>query len=227
MARNLKTLGLGLATAFAMTALTASAAQAAPEFWTIEAATIKATYHTSPNFVTKIPSVGTITCSSLTSEAKLPKPELKLETTNLNYTGCHTQEENYKVTVVSNGCGYWYTVKWTLAADEFEGEMDVYCPTKPLEFRVEEEAEVICTVEVPEQTGGSPVLFTNSKTVGGQEVLTVKMNATVRQEYHGSLCGSGEKTDTESAAACSCTPKMPKTTRSTSQSKTQCDPLSG
>ncbi len=198
MTRNLRALGLTLVAILSIAAMAAPAAQAAPEFWTTEAATIKATFHTSPNLVTKIPSVGTITCNSLTSEASLPKPELKLETKNLNYTGCHTQAKEYEVTVVSNGCGYWYTVTTVLKAmHEFEGEMDVFCPTKPLEFRVEEEAEVICTVTVPEQTNGGPVLFTNSKTVGGQEVLTVKMNATVRLEYHGGLCGSGEKTDTE------------------------------
>lgn len=203
MIRNLKALGLVFAASFAMTAMAASAAQAAPEFWTAEAAKVTFIPDTTGfNLVSKLANIETITCKELTAKATLEEPQIALLSTNLSYTSCDADAGKKFATVATNGCEYRYTVLASLGGEEFEGEYHVFCPEgEKVEFLVYHDAghtELECAISIPPQSVEEAVQYKNIGTLGGPKIITLKMfGGKVKEEYVGEGCGAGEKKDVE------------------------------
>jgi hypothetical protein len=200
MTRKLRSFAVALIAIFAMAATEVSAAQAAPEFWTNEHATIKLTPDVfGYNLATKVKEVGTITCKELTAQATLPTPELRLKAGNLVYSGCEANgAKKYTATVTTNGCEYWFKVENLVSEKEFVGNLDIFCPTaNGIEFAVYAKTPhvtPICTVTVGEQTAGE-VEYKNIETTGGPKIITANISGgKVKVEYSGTGCGNGEET---------------------------------
>jgi hypothetical protein len=201
MKRNLRALGLLLVASFAISAFTASAAQAAPEFSVGESATIRMTPAVfGNNLVTKIKGIETITCKELTAEGELEGVSIAVTAKNIAYTTCDANAGKNPVTVNVNGCEYKFTVTKSLGGEEFSGVIHLVCPTaKGIEFTVYSgtpHTTAICTFEVGEQTISS-VTYKNVSTTGGLKILTATIDGKVNTSYSGTACGTGSNTGIE------------------------------
>lgn len=188
MARNLKTLGLTLLAAFAMSAVTASAASANPLF------------HSEAEDTTLTGSQGQIVATVLTTDLG----ELKCKTVKFTgtqeavttstmtlrpkYEQCQLGGEN--ATVTENECGFLFH----LAAAEagFEANMDIECPAgNKLVIHVPE-----CTTTIPPQAGLKKVTFTNEGETTTRSIIADLNIEKIHYVEHGAGCASETETTT-------------------------------
>jgi len=208
MARNLKTLGLSLVAVFAMSALVASAAQAAAHFgW--EAGAKKFTTTNDPTagaggnqVITLTKSGLSFTCNEIKGEGNLEGAENKSTTwTTTSITYNHTEagsgnEDKCKgplgttPKIEMNGCNKKLeATETTVPGDTSQITADMYivCPAgKTIVFN----SGGLCTVTIGSQGPLKHVILTNANTTGKEEVTG---HATITEEIvesHSGLCGS-------------------------------------
>lgn len=177
MIRSIKALGLGLLTTLAMSALTASAAFADPEFHiamedtTLTGAQITANVLTTDLGELKCEVVNYVgTQGPFTSETLTLKPK---------FEKCKIGGINTTVTV--NGCGFLFH----MAHEEpFEAFMDIECPAgEKLVFHTPG-----CSVTVQPQNGLKNVTFTNEGEMNTRAIIADLNVGGIHYVEHGGAC---------------------------------------
>lgn len=150
MIHNLKTLGTVLTAIFAMSVVSASAAQAEIFFRAeVENTTLTGEQTETQEFAT---NVGTFTCKVVTHSglmAGITELEITLAPT---YNECQLKNlVTFNATVHVNGCTYGFIASEG-AKPKFTGYTNLECPAgKAIETTVKSEAKLICTVFVKPQ----------------------------------------------------------------------------
>jgi hypothetical protein len=220
MTRNLKALGLALVAVFAMSALTASAAQATPKFTGNETPSGKpahtiGTGTTNTGSIEKIVAgAGTLEChvtyetTSLTGEdTELTVKPTKFTTPGTTENGhCNTVSlgSNFKTDVDFEGCDYVFHSGVKLAENEYTGTVDIKCPEgKSVDIKVTNaSATTKCTLRVPAQNGLKHVIYRNEKE---NKPIDVIVQATVVEmkyiQVEGGLLGCGRANGTYEGAS--------------------------
>lgn len=193
MTRNLKAILSVLLGAVALGAVTASAAQAAPQFWAEEfPATVTGTH--VGNFA--MTDEGSIVCEagSYTGTLKEESSTLKLEPT---YGKCKSQ--SWPVTFRYNGCGYLLHLKEKTGVNNYKGNFDFTCPAGQL-FEAEaylNETHTIqaCRLMIAPQTGLLSVTYTNFEEGGLPKVEAVFKVEKFVYTQEGTFCANGKFTN--------------------------------
>lgn len=204
MIRKFKAIGLAFVAVFAMSALVASAAQAAPgNFrWQEEGVVIKANQEPLPagsqKFVT---TAGTVTCDTVTGEtaALTGTTAASITTKQIEYS--HTGKTENKCTgplgtepkIEMNGCQYRFNAGNTVgeaSKGETEGTVDILGCTGG-ENSITVNGGGLCTVHIPEQNGVGPVKY-RTINPSGVEQVTIEPLVTNIKYRHTGLCGNGE-----------------------------------
>lgn len=157
MRGNLKVLGLAFVAMLAMSAFTASAAQALTQGqFTADGypAVAHGTEEGEANFLEATPG-SKIECDS-TYEATLSGPSTKLTVTP-HYTNCPGGR-----VVDLNGCHFEFSAGTNTSASDTHGTAAIICPVgKQIEVTVILFGSTICAVDIPAQSGLTGVTFTN------------------------------------------------------------------
>jgi hypothetical protein len=185
MYRNFKTLCLGLFAAFAVSALVASAAQAASADFKSGAANAFVHIAQDPDepFQKFSTPVGTLTCEEVTDTGNLAAQSAELTSESISYQKCHLTALKFPVTVDTNGCHLKFTAGATGGPGFSEGSLHIEncVEAKGITITVfnnadHKEEHRICTMHMFEQTV-SPVNYYNRHTSGKREEVTIEANA--------------------------------------------------
>lgn len=208
MIRSLKTCGLALISALAISAVVASAAQGAE--WEVEGGGEAGVYFTGTQITHNSKSFHTITVGKFevhceetffTGEVQLPKfAKLTLTPT---YNKCKTQS-GLPVTITMNSCDYTIyggTQSEKDKNDYFDGAMIIDCPgaVKQMEIHIYANAtehsngKSMCKATIHEQ--GPVVANTYTNTATGTNDVDVTTELEIADEMSGNpfLCGTGGK----------------------------------
>jgi hypothetical protein len=213
MARKIKVLGLTVMAIFALGAISAQAALAAPEFTGFntntkldEASTVTGTQVGEQEYL--FSAGGTpvkCTTAGLTGSAAAKSTTL---TVTPSWAGCTSNNGNNPVDIRVNGCEYKFALAVKVVEDLYEGTFSVVCPAgKKIEFEVTTEMGAMrkCLDTIEPQMGISRVDFRDETKAAPTdlkiEMLTTNLvNTTddekakcgVNQELHkdGSLLGT-------------------------------------
>jgi hypothetical protein len=192
MIRNFKALGVVVAAILAMSAVVASAAQAAEFKAGAYPAALTAKAEPPPNGSQRlITTAGTVTCDTVTGTATLSGPASSVLTKSITYTDSALAVEGKKDTctgplgsqpvIEMHGCQYRFNVA---------GTVDIVCPAGEV---IVVNGGGLCTVEIGSQSGLSKVTYTNI-VEGGVERVTISPNITNISYKHHGLCGTGSGT---------------------------------
>ncbi|HVI70064.1 MAG TPA: hypothetical protein VM656_01085 [Pyrinomonadaceae bacterium] len=179
MTRNLKVLGLALMTAFAMSAVAASAASAQAFHFASEAehTILTGKQEGSDVFTTH---AGTVTCTTAkyTGTIQSATKTTTVAEVTPEYSGC-TAFGFANVPIHHNECKYKF-VAGTKESGNYEGSIDIVCPTgKKIEITAPG-----CLVTVGPQTGLKKVTFHNVGASATREI-TATVNLTgIKYEEH-------------------------------------------
>jgi hypothetical protein len=161
MIRRFKTFGLAAVMAMALTAVVASAAQAAPLFHVEEApATITGTQTTRQVFTTES---GTVECENATFNGTSSVTTTASQELSASYSGC-TAFFFFGATINMNGCKYKFNL--VEGSSPPTATADLVCAAGK---EIEIEAP-FCKVTVPAQTGLKHIVFSNTGTKTGRDI---------------------------------------------------------
>jgi hypothetical protein len=204
MIRNLKALGLALVAMLAMSAVVASAGQAANFTAAEYPATLTGEQIASEKHVFTVAGGRKVTCEGATFSGTLTSPS-STQTITPAYSACHANILGaiLPATVTFNDCDYLFHVT-AGATHDWTGTADLVCPTKDVEIHVYKEsathidANEVCHYTITGQTGLSKIEY--KVTTGMPNDLDVKANVT-GIAYHktfGTLatCGAASGTST-------------------------------
>jgi len=204
MKRTLKAFGLLLVAALAISAMTASASQAAEYTAGAYPATLDAT-STGDTFSAFGQSVK---CESTKFDGELTKASETLSITP-TYEKCTAESIIGKlpVTVTHNGCTYRFN-KPAGSKDNYTATTDVICPAgKVIEVHIylnagaHAEGNSLCTLTIPPQTGLIGAKFEiTTKAINDVDVTGTLNNITAVQHRNSFLCPAGTHTATASYA---------------------------
>jgi hypothetical protein len=168
MIRNLKVLGLALAATFALTAVAASAAQAAPLFHAeVAPVTYKGEQTEKHKFTT---SAGTVECSKASFEGTNSEKTSSTVTLNAKYESC-TAFGFLNATVSMNSCDYLFHL--VEGSSPPTATVDIVCSKAGDQITI---STFGCTTDVPPQTGLKHVTFANAGSGTSRDVLaTIKV----------------------------------------------------
>lgn len=194
MARNLKTLGLSLVAAFAMSALVVSAAQAALYFTVsaTPAGIVGEAFSETQEWTIAGLTIGCTKVSASATQKVLWDYEMRLE--GIKYEECTETETNLPTTITMNGCRYKLTVEFEITKTSAEGTTHIYNCTKPIEINVDNGG---CLIKVIEQKVGK---ITYNDLTGGGGIHYISMPAAITKlwaTYKGKLCGNKEDYEPE------------------------------
>lgn len=190
MNRNGKALFSVLTIAMALSAMVASAAQAAPEF---TAEKFPATVIGSQVGSFALTDEGSITCEegSYSGELTESSSTLRLEP---EYGKCKSQ--GWPVTFFMNGCGYLLHLKEKTNVNNYKGNFDFACPAgKVLEAKAYENPThtiVLCRLTIAPQSGLLSVSYTNFVEGGQEEVEMVPKVEKIVYTQEGTFCVNGK-----------------------------------
>ena len=172
MNRKFKTLGLVLASVFAMSAIGASAASAADFRSEVHPQSVSGTQTTSHVFTT---DAGTVTCKKATFSGTTSGTTASTQTLTPEYDEC-TAFGFVNVPIHENGCGYIFNAN---------GTTEVECPSgKKIEITVP-----FCTTTVGEQHIGEGMSF--SSNAGKTDIIaTTNITKTIGIDYNE--CGTNK-----------------------------------
>jgi hypothetical protein len=194
MFRNLKALGLVLVAVFAISAMSAAAAQAeTADFWS-EGTHIDGIADGTQTFV-----VGSfeLTCTGVDGTAELKEQSAELTATNIEYTTCHTVKLGitFPVTVDMNGCDYLFTAgtyepEATEKTGAAKGSVHIKCPKNVGGPTPEGQTHITitifkaggahttenlrCDIDVAEQTPTEGTIDYNNELTEGVHAVTVQ-----------------------------------------------------
>ncbi len=171
MKRNLKALGLVVASVFAMSAIAASAASASTTFHsTVHPQNLSGTQVESHVFTT---DAGTVTCKKAVFTGATSALTSATQTLSPDYNEC-TAFGFINVPIHENGCGYLFNAN---------GTTEVECPTgKTIEITVP-----FCTTTVGPQHIASGMSYANGSS-GGKSDVTATTNIGAEIDYNE--CGT-------------------------------------
>jgi hypothetical protein len=178
-----------LTVALALSAVVASAAQAAPEFWASEFPAFVYGKHIGNVAMT---DEGSIVCEegSYTGELKGASSTLSLSP---KYGKCKSQ--GWPVTYFWNGCTYLLHLKEKTAEENYKGNFDFACPAgKVIEAKAYSDAghtTQICRMTISPQTGMLSVTYTNFNEAGLRKVEMVFKVGKFKYTQEGSFCANG------------------------------------
>ena len=205
--RNLKTLGLALVAAFALSAVVASAASAETAHFTVqgigagETAGVKGTQVGSPtNTFTKNGLTMTCATATVTGKALSTGPEPSTITLEPTYSGCHVVIAGLTktVTVTMNGCAYIYRATKNTESVAFSADLTIECEVagpKKIEIHTYStagtEVGTTCTTDItPHQTITGTIQLTNEPAATPDDILAhINVTFPVHNTIQGALCG--------------------------------------
>lgn len=176
--------------ALALSAVVASAAQAAPEFWA----------EGFPAFVTgkhignvAMTDEGSIVCEEGSYTGELKKEASSTLTLTPKYGKCKSQ--GFPVTYFWNGCDYLLHLKEKTGVNNYKGNFDFACPAgKVIEAKAYSDAghtKQICRLTIAPQTGFLSVTYTNFVEAGQKKVEMVFKVGKFKYTQEGSFCVNG------------------------------------
>ncbi|MDX6622187.1 MAG: hypothetical protein QOE75_119 [Solirubrobacterales bacterium] len=199
MIRNLKALGVCAIAVLAMSAVVASAAQAADD---IQAGSYPATIdgvQTNENVLSN--GIRSVTCAEATLTGTLSEKS-KTVTINPSYSAC-TGNGSTTATVTTTGCSFVLDPTETVAGTNGTGTVDVVCSGSGITIDIwatgkkHSEAK-LCRLVVPSQKGITGGTYHNRE-VGGKKVIDLNFassNVLVnRTEGTAVNCGAATKTE--------------------------------
>jgi hypothetical protein len=176
MTRRLGTLMLAFLVALAMSAITASAAQAVPELTTLntnnskhEAASFVGTSLGSHIFKPTGGGTVKVECGSAGFSGSTETGTNKTQLISPSYKECKTNPLELTTDVVMNGCALEFQIEKQIVENmEYEGTMDVVCEgVAGIELKITGEKEAVkCKVEILPQTGIGPIKFVTTTNAG-------------------------------------------------------------
>lgn len=175
--------------ALAFSAVVASAAQAAPEFWASEFPAFVYGKHIGNVAMT---DEGSIVCEegSYTGELKGASSTLSLSP---KYGKCKSQ--GWPVTYFWNGCTYLLHLKEKTMPENYKGNFDFACPAgKVIEAKAYSDAahtKQICRMTITPQTGMLSVTYTNFEEAGQRKVEMVFKVGKFKYTQEGTFCVNG------------------------------------
>lgn len=210
MSRNLKTLGIALVAALALSGVAASSAFAVFPFTAPEAATDM----TGEQVVKNVLAAGGFETSCTT--AKFSATQGVTSSSDLTVTPTYSTCETLglETHVKMNGCTYTFTTPTTkLANGEYQGEPPhIVCPgTSVIELTVTSGGTSVCTVTIAAQTPTSgTVKYKNEGAGTSRQVLETSNVGGIHYELHGGLVGCffQERTVTKSDGALTGTARL-------------------
>lgn len=178
MNSKIKALGLALIAVFAMSAMSASAAQAeldADFAATSYNAHITANAESNQTFQTES---GLLTCEEVTGTAVLEKESANLSAEDITYSACFATALKFPVEVDENGCEFNFTAGTTTAANENTSDGSVHiegCEGGDLTITIFNfsKTSVGCTIHVPEQEVDN-ITYHNIETGNGEHAVTIE-----------------------------------------------------
>ena len=199
-----KTLGLVLVAIFAMSAMVASAAQAAGEFtWTNATSTLDMTGENTHRFTV---AAGTIECNEVSGSAAVTEGTTagtEVTTESLTFQDsrgggadrCWEPALGVGVITGMNACDLTFTAGTQLTSTETTGTYDIGCPAGHV---IEVKVGSVCTIEVKAQTPtGGHIIY---KTIGAGATTEVTAEVTLSGIHYvqtGSFCpGNGFRSET-------------------------------
>jgi hypothetical protein len=203
MTRYLKTLGLGLAAFFAMSAMTASAASAQQGVLTSDGPVTLDMFETGAGqnattmFGQKIECQGTIYTGhqyNVTPHMPIPGPTtLFTVTPHYNNANCTSFPGPHKATITMNGCDFVFHIGNTIGADRYGLSADIVCPAnqkieKHVYMAAGNEEVSICTYTIGPQFGLPGANVTTTTGVNDIDISGAFENIHVVK--HG-MCGAG------------------------------------
>jgi hypothetical protein len=185
MIRNLKALGLAAMAVFAMTAISASAAQAAPLFHAEEAPVTYKGENVGGKEKFKT-SAGTVECTTTSVTGESSESTSTEATISPTYTGCKAFGF-LTATVTMNGCSYkFHLVEGSSPAT---ATVDIVCPAgKDITI-----SSTGCVVHVPAQTGLKHVVFDNEGSGATRDIKATNTVTGIKYTATGG-CPGGEGT---------------------------------
>lgn len=197
MIRNIKALGLAFVAVFAMSAVAASAAQAAGSFnWDSGTTTLERTSNESQVFTT---TPGKVTCSEVVATATglTGTSATSVTTTSLTYSNAGAGDKcsgpfGTQPKIEMNNCNYVFHAEETVGGSEskVEGKTDIACPgTSQIVINA-----LLCTIKVPAQTGLSNTVFENNATSPTSVVINPSITG-IHYTTSGASCGTHTETN--------------------------------
>lgn len=186
MIRNLKAIGLAFAAVFAVSAVGASAAQAAADFAAAEYPAAL-TAEADPGAVAQTFQVnpGTLVCQEVSGDGTIEEEGPSLTATDITYSSC-LFNGSIPFTPNFNGCDYKFHAGNMIGANTSEGTVDIVCPTgKVIEIGI----GGLCLVKVGPQNGLGSVVYHNEE--GGHVTIDANIKEKISYSYSGLFCGSG------------------------------------
>lgn len=186
MIRNLKILGLGLLAAFAMSAVTVSAASANPKFHSEFAGIFLTGGQTGIVANVLTTDLGEMKCNVVRFSGAQGPMTTTTMTLTPNYQECKVAGENALVTL--NGCRYTFHLE--AQTEPIEARMGIECPQgEQIEIDTPE-----CTITVPPQPPLKEVTFTNEGE-GTTRAVVADLNVSgIHYEEDGAGCAGEEET---------------------------------
>jgi hypothetical protein len=191
-----KKLALAFAAVFLLSAVVASAAQAAEGFnW--ESGTTKLTGSAKEKQVfTTV--VGSVECNEVTGEAIVSGTgAASVTTSKITYTNNGSTLCPFvfgEAEIKMNGCNYRFNAGSTFETnpDKLKGTADITCPKG---VSIEIVTPFVCTIKIPGQTGLAPVYY-EATTANIPKDLDINPQITnISYSYSGSFCGTGSNTN--------------------------------
>jgi hypothetical protein len=179
-----------LTVALALSAVVASAAQAAPEFWAEEFPASVFGKHIGNVAMT---DEGSIVCEEGSYTGELKKEASSTLTLTPKYGKCKSQ--GWPVTFFWNGCDYLLHLKEKTKEENYSGNFDFACPAgKVIEAKAYSDAghtTQICRMTISPQAGMLSVTYTNFLEAGQRKVeMTFKVGK-FKYTQEGSFCVNG------------------------------------
>jgi hypothetical protein len=193
MIRNLKATGVALVGAFAMSAVFASAAQAAPEI-----TAVNGKYPVAVDATSKIPQFTPgATCANNTFTGTLTKASSELMLTQTVTNPCVVS--GLPATVTFNGCTYIFrNITAQVSNSHYSSFVDIICPAgKQIEIHIYTSAKhttVLCTIKIPGQKNlGTATLINNAAT--SDINISGAINGITYEEAGAFCSGAGHHTN--------------------------------
>jgi hypothetical protein len=178
-----------LTVALALSAVAASVAQAAPEFWASEFPAFVYGKHIGNVAMT---DEGSIVCEEGTYTGELKGSSSTL-TLKPKYSKCKSQ--GWPVTYFWNECDYLLHLKEKTKPENYSGNFDFACPAgKVIEAKAYSDANhtiQICRMTITPQTGMLSVTYTNFEEAGQRKVEMVFKVGKFKYTQEGSFCVNG------------------------------------
>jgi hypothetical protein len=125
---------------------------------------------------------GQIGCNNASYSGTASGTTIESLTITPSYANCLTTGTSTAVNVTTNGCTYTFTV--TSAGGAARAPVHLFCPTSSgIEVH-----HPNCTITIKPQTVADAGEYTNKLDVNGRHYITLDVNATFNDEYHGGIC---------------------------------------